>query len=286
MKWFGWIPTLAGREVFPALCMEFLKDKGAVENGRRCTFRFHKRLYDVKKSLCVVTLELQDGYVTSVEISDEDENRTIVRAEDIKFHKNGLVSFTIECTVDERVAAMQVFRIIRDVYHVHTHHKHQDVLLEPVKASRADEAIKGILNIYLKKIVDYMKEIKHRADTLFLKYCSVVTIEDAEDLISQALGEMVYAENFCELFDLKEKSRFERARSAIEVLRDRVRTKYYELTLLIALLTLAFPIAVELPGVEFYKPLYLGLPAVPLSILFLSVVSHILRTIMAFRKQF
>ena len=279
MKWFGWIPTLAGKEVFPTLCREFLKEitGGGIEDGM---FIFRKKLYDVKKMYCSITISLKNGYITSVKISDDTENKTIVRAENVEFYENGLVSFTIFTEVDEKIAAMQVFRIIRDIYHVHTHHKHQDVLLEPVTAENVDEAIDKIVRTYLKKIVDYLKEIKHRADTFFLKYCSVLTIEDTESLISQALGEMIYAENFCELFNRFEKTRFERTRTAIEALRDRVRVKYYTLTLILAFLTLTFTVTVELPDVQFYKILYLSFPAVSLSILFSSLIPYILRTVL------
>ncbi|MCS7130521.1 MAG: hypothetical protein NZ872_03775 [Archaeoglobaceae archaeon] len=152
------------------------------------------------RKIVILELDLPNFLKELVKGKRLTEQSIIARTKDVKFIKNGLVQFDFEIIKSElnpEDVSRQFFRIIRDVYHAHTHHKHQyDVLLEPVKAYDEDSAKRKILKKYLVKIVDYHKEIKKRVDLPLHHYFSLLKYNDSEDLIMQALGEMTYAESF------------------------------------------------------------------------------------------
>lgn len=180
-------------------------------------------------------------------IANPDNAKLIAKTSNIEFIKNGLTNFSIDLKsdrYDEEDVGSVFFRIIRDIYHGHTHHKHQDLLLKPIKAKNENEAIDKLINLYLYKIVQYHKEIKIRVDTAFIKYFSIVTFKDSEDVIAQAMGEMTYAESLVNL--LKEKdarylNRFETAKKSLEILHTRIKAKYTVIPILIFLPSVILP---------------------------------------------
>lgn len=231
--------------------------KNFLENlfsNNKTTVFFSKRLYDLEKSENTIIAHFDKWRIRKIVILELDlpnflkelvkgkrpiEQSIIARTKDVKFIKNGLVQFDFEIIKSElnpEDVSKQFFRIIRDVYHAHTHHKHQyDVLLEPVKAYDEDSAKRKILEKYLAKIVDYHKEIKKRVDLPLHHYFSLLKYNDSEDLIMQALGEMTYAESFSELFLDSYKGRFKKAKDSIIILHDRIKAKMMLVPLLLAL---------------------------------------------------
>ncbi|WP_457549736.1 hypothetical protein [Archaeoglobus sp.] len=268
MTCYGWIPTLAGEEIFDLLCEEFiLSSEKLPENLRDVVKDFIRdklnwsvdvskvlvisnNLFDLKKSNNLTFLQFNANWrIERIAIVEGDFKKlvrgevTIIANAEIVFHDGGLIGIILTSfnrdyekqNVDQRKVERQIFRIIRDVYHVHTHHKHQDVLLEPVCANDSNEAKDKLLKQYLKKIVDYHKEVKARVDLGFWHYFSIFKYKDAEDTILQAIGEIIYGESFSEIFHRNHISRFRRAKDSLQTLHNRIKAKYYLIPIIFAL---------------------------------------------------
>lgn len=92
--------------------------------------------------------------------------------------------------------AREIYIIIRDIYHQHTHHQVEDsqgdILLNPVLANDETEAVKGINEKFQRKIVSYLKIMRNisKAGNFYATY----------NFAKTAKGEMIYALSFIELF--------------------------------------------------------------------------------------
>lgn len=324
--YYGWIPTLVGEDTFDLLYNEFSsaaeklpneiadKVKLFVKNelkwdvDRSKILVISRSLYDLEKSNNLIFLKFRDWKIEEIAIVKGDlkkiddkskddkseiinEHKKIAKAK-IDFCGKGLIKIDLEVyreKYDERNVARQVFRIVRDVYHVHTHHKYQDVLLEPVDANNIDDAKDKLLKQYLKKIVDYHKEIKKRVDSGFWHYFSVFKYKDAENTILQAIGEILYGESFSEMFNPDYISRFKRARVSIEALHNRIKSKHYLIPIILAipsvfLLTFKYSFSpfISPPSADFFYLLFLVvsiylLTATLFSIFVLSLVSYVFK---------
>ncbi|WP_456328292.1 hypothetical protein [Archaeoglobus sp.] len=299
ITYYGWIPTLAGEEVFDSLCSEFVSNSERLPKDLRDAvkdfvrnelgwnvgkvFVISKNLFDLKKSNNLIFIQFNTNWrLEKVAIVEGDfkklvqENVTTIATANIVFHDKGLVEIVLTSfnrnykrhNVDQHKVGRQIFRIVRDVYHVHTHHKHQDVLLEPVCANNPDEAKDKLLKQYLKKIVDYHKELKARVDLGFWHYFSIFKYKDAENVILQALGEIIYGESFSEMFHRNYISRFKRAKDSLQALHNRIKAKYYLFSIILALpsVTLLAVKYAALPLIEKYRPLAVDLIYLPLAV--------------------
>jgi hypothetical protein len=99
---------------------------------------------------------------------------------------------------DEYIYAMQMHKLIRDIFHKHVHHS-TDLLLPPVEANELDEAARKIAELFFLKFVDY-------------KYLSAPPIKpkQAVENLYRAKGEIEYARVFVELHKLSYSARKER----------------------------------------------------------------------------
>ncbi len=268
MTYYGWIPTLAGEEIFDSLCSEFVSNserlpedlRDAVKDFVRNELRWNvgrvfvisKNLFDLKKSNNLIFIQFNANWrIEKIAIVEGDFKKLVqgnvatIATANIVFHDRGLVEIVLTSfnrdyerhNVDQHKVGRQMFRIVRDVYHVHTHHKHQDVLLEPVCANNPDEAKDKLLKQYLKKIVDYHKEVKARVDLHFWHYFSIFKYKDAEDIILQASGEIIYGESFSEMFHRNYISRFKRAKNSLQTLHNRIKAKYYLVPIILTILS-------------------------------------------------
>ncbi len=268
--YYGWIPILTKNLLFGYFIKELEKEKKIVEgeekkklddilsktNGR---YYIHETHEDVKDEKFKVIISVDDNKIDHIFIFKHLNStlcdKNIAAKASCNIENNGLVKLKVESTElkdwEEHEIIKQVYIIIRDVYHHHTHHDPQaEILLRPVTAKDKNDAIEQIVNQFQEKIITYhtliRKDIKNEND-----------FDDASNLVVKAKGEMVYASTFIDLFkgDLNELqsyfSVFSNAFKSIDVLASDIESVYtLRLTriitgLTIGILVLTAPIAID-----------------------------------------
>jgi hypothetical protein len=123
-------------------------------------------------------------------------------ADIISLSKNGLIEFDVHeiiASPDPSVTQElpnQIYIDIRDTYHKHTHHGGDDLgvdslILICIKKITPEEAICGIIDLFLTKIVLYHENIDPYI------HSRKIVITGAVELIRRASGEFLYAQHFC-----------------------------------------------------------------------------------------
>lgn len=171
-------------------------------------FEFYKNFKDTQEENSKVVIFVDNKYkiIRVIIFNKKQEVAAIATCE---IDNNGLVKISfsyqpkqglnkIELEKIEKNIAIQVYIIIRDIYHQHTHHEygkdHSDILLPPVQAKNDKEAIKKINDKYQEKIITYHEKLHEiLKDPTQIPYGFF-------DEIKHAKGEMTYAISFIKLF--------------------------------------------------------------------------------------
>jgi hypothetical protein len=206
--WYGWIPILTGELLFDYYCFFNLarvatklagKEKKIIDkilSKDGLYYRWYKETDDIlkNKAKVVISLESRDK-IDNVLIFDKGQ---ILRVHaSCKIERDGIVRIQLLVPLDkiyEKEIIQQVYIIIRDVYHSHTHHdRHEDLLLHPIKSYNQENAINEILKQYSVKIIEYHKRIRRSIEI-------AEKISQTAKLITRASGEITYALSFINLF--------------------------------------------------------------------------------------
>ena len=268
--YYGWIPILTKNLLFDYFIKELEKEKRLVEgenqkkldeilsktNGR---YYIHETHEDVKDNKFKAIISVDDANAIDHILIFRDNN---IRNDNTASYascdidNNGLVVLKLEypeeeCAWKEHEIIKQVYIIIRDVYHHHTHHELQEeILLLPEHAKDKTDAIKKIINQYQEKIITY--------HTVIRRYINDEREFDTpRDLVVKAKGEMIYASAFVKLFrgDIEEhqsySSVFSNAFESINVLASDIESAYTDrltriiIGLTIGILVFTAPIAID-----------------------------------------
>jgi hypothetical protein len=180
-SWWGWVPLLT-RDAFLSSLEErkekakIITDRCKKEYGLDLDFKlFHKDGLDIW-DICL--REEMKKWVSRGKCEVDKQGMCKIVIEELKGTK--------ECDV-----AATIYRIIKNVYHEHIHHR-GDQPLSLLEVERKGDAIKGVLDQYRKKIVFY-----HEAVTDSVRKGKVY---DAFDLAMTGQGEMRYALAYVSLF--------------------------------------------------------------------------------------
>ncbi|PKP58880.1 MAG: hypothetical protein CVT89_02130 [Candidatus Altiarchaeales archaeon HGW-Altiarchaeales-2] len=266
-KWYGWIPIFTYEVFFEGGIKKSL-EKGTgwekVNDKEREILKSLKSLLtDIEKVsiykrkekendvpskseyfwhiLSVKEDKIQDVVIFSSSHNEEEIKKdNYICAANIEFLKNsanncaGLIKIEFNNinekygNEDRRVKnfVRRIYVCIRDIYHSHSHHhssheRHLDV----VKCENEEKAIKGVMEQYEKKIDEY-----HSRMNEWFWHPEVLNEKDAIAIIQPAKGEMLYAQNFIELYEQKDlKNTFVRAyESFSSVGNDLIRTIEFE----------------------------------------------------------
>lgn len=225
--WYGWIPNLAW-ELFPNELLFFLEKEEITEEEFKqleIIKKEDRRYYTWLKKITDEEGEPQDRVVVSLnnegfteEVIILDNNWDIKSKTDCEVEKTGLIRIFDIYGSNKEGIAKQTYIIVRDLYHFHTHHEHEDLLLPPVKSDDKEEAVRKIAKEYKRKIPSYHKQLKQlisleksiiteeTLDESEMVVESTKIINSISELIKKARGEMLYAITFCKLHsDMLEK---------------------------------------------------------------------------------
>jgi hypothetical protein len=146
-----------------------------------------ERVLNKKHKIELVPHKNTDGFDIDLLIKSPINN-TIIFKRHAKIRSSGTVSYEIENNNggDEFVYAMQMHKLIRDIFHKHVHHS-TDLLLPPIKARDENEATQKILDLFLLKFVEY-KAISAKARP-----------KTAMEDFYRARGEVEYSKVFLDL---------------------------------------------------------------------------------------
>jgi membrane-bound ClpP family serine protease len=168
----------------------------------------------------------------------------------LEIDDKGFVTFEVinRSTFQEaETTATQVYAILKEIYHIHTHHhKDTDMLLRPIHITSQDaKPYDKILNEYEEKIISYHNEINKNnifGIKNFLININKVYKEKEIEKLKKAHGEMLYALNFLNLVDEESfqnrKLVFENAKSSFESLLNTYNSKLSILNNFLVLMTL------------------------------------------------
>lgn len=258
--YYGWIPILGTRLYFHYAIEELeihegkLTEKGVKDRGIEYDIN-HKyyRIYtseDVKnKKFEFIVAVDKDNRVDKIYYSKGKKLKALAHCE---IDNKGLVKLEVEYynkekevldgskKADEYEIAYDFYRIVRNIYHRHTHHEDsKDSSLKIVPTKDRLHGIEQILSHFEQKTIIAHKRLR---DTMkFPKRYGY-----AAKLITQSRGEMIYALNFVNLFkkDISEdkekeyKFVFSNALQSLNVLADKIEKEYdYKLNHTIAILT-------------------------------------------------
>ncbi len=219
--YYGWIPILSYELHFDYLFSEFTKNEftknhkitkitGDEQNtldkklsktdGTYYTYDVHD---DVKNKKFKVVISFNDKKIADYILIFNKENNLEAYAAICYIDSKGLVGFKLEYPEEkyawkEHEMIEQFYIIIKNLYHSHTHHKDEDLLLEPVPAKDKKDAIGEILKQYDEKIIKYLKRVK--SSMPIERFDMAEGFDMAEELIATAEGEMTYASRFVNLF--------------------------------------------------------------------------------------
>lgn len=209
--YYGWIPILGTRLYFNYAIEELEKSGKEVskEDVESLGIKYdpkHKyySIYtreDVKNKefKSIVSVD-KNNKVDNIYITDKEGKKLKAQA-GCEIDDRGLVALELKSPEEkdvykERDKAYAFYRIVRDIYHTHTHHNDsKDSLLKIVPTNDKSEAIEQILSHFEQKIVIAHKELRNIATVL-----SPREYDYAARLITQSEGEMIYALNFVNLF--------------------------------------------------------------------------------------
>ncbi|NMG83789.1 MAG: hypothetical protein GIS02_06265 [Methanosarcinales archaeon] len=214
--YYGWIPILTKDLLFGYFIKELENEKKMVEgeekkkldkrlsktSGRYYIHETHEDVKD-KKFKVIISVDDRDAidHIFIFKYSNPTlSDKNIAAEASCNIEDNGLVTLKLEYP-EEKVAwkeheiIKQVYIIIREVYHHHTHHEPQEeILLQPVSAKDKTDAIIKIINQYQEKIISYHTLI--RTDIK----CEG-GFDDARNLVAKAKEEMAYASAFVNTFE-------------------------------------------------------------------------------------
>ncbi len=136
-----------------------------------------------------------------VNVEIKGKNNEVLIKGTIDIHKNGLVRYKILSNKgeDSTIKPQVIHKIVRDCLHFHLHHS-SDMPLPPVKIDKSlppvkidelcdeDLAKKEILKMFLNKFVEYKRKI------------GKVRLASAEEDLSRAMGEIIYANSALDKF--------------------------------------------------------------------------------------
>ena len=137
----------------------------------------------------------------------------VFHVDNISLEKNGFINFSLTVNLAkphaeskstlpfdewsntiEKEVANQAYRDIRDMYHKHTHHRDEGSFLVVSSKDNRGEAIQDIIDQFQEKIIKYHERINRY---IYVRHEHFL---EAIELVRQARGEFLYAQNFCSNF--------------------------------------------------------------------------------------
>lgn len=255
MEWWGWIPILTQKVFFKKALSDIRrlnikevgKDERELINSNHREYALHsekkyftqtkKAKYKAAQDIKII-FSLNPNKKIEHVLAFTTELYPIINAT-CEIEDNGLIKIVLSKnqSITPPRAIRTIYAHIRDLYHTHTHHSTEDLLLQPVIAEDRTDAIKILLiDKYNSKIFYYLKEIKElvgeeETSKSRVKLWRLLGFRGerskftaAVDLTTKAEGEMLYALNFIKLFKNEidnpeqQESLFSNAYSAINVL--------------------------------------------------------------------
>jgi len=251
--YYGWIPILTKNLLYDRFIKELEKEKERVEGeeekklneilSKTGRYYIHETHEDVENNKVKVIISIDDRNAIDRVLIFVKDNVLAAHAS-CNIEDNGLVMLKLEYPKEkdawkEHEIIMQVYIIIKDLYHHHTYHEpYEEILLLPVSAKDKTDAITRLVDQYQEKITAYhtiiWKDIKNKME-----------FDVVWELVSRAKIEMVYASVFLQLFgkNIKDSqsyfSVFSNAFKSIDDLASYVESSYtHRLTKVIAALTI------------------------------------------------
>ncbi len=236
-KYYCWIPILT-HTLNPA-------SRDHIEDN----FRIKISDTDTNQEVVVSDLKWTSnvGYLSSFSIGIPEECFIKV---DCNIQRTGLVSFTFDTDITipnsymEDNIAVNIFNLVRDIYHDHVHHdKADDATLSPVEANDDKEAIEKILAQYSEKITNHHKAV--RSTFKFHLWRRIISLRRRMIAYESALGEFIYAQSLIDLHqsvidnhdNIKES--FKKAYDSISILKEKSSwTLMWTITVGIVILTI------------------------------------------------
>ncbi len=230
MSFVAWIPILTPEINFKRRVDAFLRKNHLQFQGDVITY---KREFDDEAKNREKDKKVKLYFNEKKSKIEKIDFENVSVAEIIDITKEGIVFFKVISNVkDKQKLAEQIFIVVKDVYHEHTHHHHEDdMLLRPVETEEGkykinDIVAKKILNQYTEKIIHYHKKLNEYIDERQIMRAS--KMKGLLLLFKKSIGEMIYALHFIslvkphissELYDSHKKS-YESALTSIRNLRD------------------------------------------------------------------
>lgn len=221
-SWYGWIPSLT-REIPFKYFIDISKSKfeydeitdekrkksldKILSNSGVSYYTFYQKFEDPpdEESIVIVSVN-NENKIDRVVISHKSPIFTIEEIDYwacCKIQDNGLLEINrgnINPNAIESDVINQIYIIVRDIYHEHTHHdcgdEHGDIFLEPVLVKNEKEAVEKINKRFQEKIVYYHGWINYSKKNLPIPK----NLEAISTYIKNAKGEMTYAISFVDLF--------------------------------------------------------------------------------------
>jgi len=241
--YYGWIPTLAGNIFLFNPFLDEIKYKSIQRYSKEIpsdiyeevNANYHALVNEInpsdnekkdgrEKAIVIYAFKTNDhNYLERLYLLREKEDNTgyklLSKADIISLSENGLIKFNVygtgflaEKEIKQEIVN-QIYINIRDAYHKHTHHDGDNLAadsLAPCCLGKTDEdGICRIIDTYLRKIIYYHGGIQSLIHHNIQSKNQIVV---AVELIRQASGEFLYAQNFCvefgDLLDFRMKEKY------------------------------------------------------------------------------
>lgn len=249
VTYYGWIPILT-----PNVIASNKLKEGDV---------FVRVLEFCRKKVNIKVNKLdKNGFLSSFEVVIPEKQRKLINVEcNIKlsgltsfsffFYKKPQTQFNEITKYFKNKLVINLFDSIRDLYHEHVHHeKKDDAILKPVEAKAEDEAIEGILNQYLNKVIYYHKDTGSKKGNILIRFLDT---RKRINFLASGMGELVYAQSFVSLHKDKIKNWeenikcFLRAFESLKILRSKLEWGImFALSLIVGILTISSIFGVSL----------------------------------------
>jgi len=203
--WACWIPILTASINYKERFENFI-NKNKKEIKKNSNFYFYERGFDDIDKNSKWDIKIDKNYNSDFPftklILKKDNYQYLVKI--LKAQSNGIIFYEIfnpnnEIEINEKLAK-QIYVILKDFFHEHTHHhKDDDMLLVPVEINNnflsyntQQELVANlILKQYSEKIILYHKYIN--------SHYNFYLINELTEIIKKSIGEMIYATHFLDL---------------------------------------------------------------------------------------
>lgn len=235
MNYYGWVPILSGN-IFLGFHNQKKRDEIILADyiePKCCVRNYYSHPQDPKR-------------LSKIEIGIPEQCIVSVNIEEICI--NGLIKFNFDTKLEtekpivRKIILQIAYNSIKDFYHLHIHHSHDDDYIQtPVIAANMEEAVEKILEQYKKKIVKYHMQISKAIEKTVIKnkfggllrfiLRDILHLSNyiwAIQQINIAIGEFTYAISFirCCIDDERRKKEeveiFFNAGNSLKVIREKI----------------------------------------------------------------